>query len=308
MSRPSAPRALDRVRRRRTRGPPRARPRRTPRPPRSAPRCRAAPPRPRGTCRRPRRRPSARARATGTRACRSCRLARSVHAHDEQDRRLAGEVEARRLPEELRDLVAERLVEVGELATAPRACVRARAVAGTPTSPAISASSSRSQSAVLPGSNAADASSAERLARARQRLAQPAEQAALLLVRHVVRLPVPEQLSPAPCHGATLAAPPCGRIRTLFPVVSGTADRSGKCGALQAKSRFRHGVVTRHVRCLTPKTDVQDRCGGETYEAIAAASSRGRRRDTICETPSVPSSRRRARRRLPSCASDASRR
>ena len=44
------------------------------------------------------------------------RLPSSIHADDEQDGRLAGEVEAGRLAEELRDLVAERLVEVGQLA------------------------------------------------------------------------------------------------------------------------------------------------------------------------------------------------
>ena len=87
------------------------------------------------------------------------RLAGAVDADDEHDARLAGEVDARRLAEELGDLLRERLVQVAERRRAPRACGRARPSPGTPTSPAISASSSRSHDAVSPGSNVAAASS-----------------------------------------------------------------------------------------------------------------------------------------------------
>ena len=155
-----------------------------------APRPRAAPRRRRGRCRRPPGAPSARAPRASRRACRSSSSCRCRYADDEDHRRPRGDVQRPGLAEHRRQLLLERS------SRPPRSSSRrtSSAVAGTPTSAPISASSSRSHAFSSFGSNPANCCG-QRPPGAGQRVAQPSEETRLLVGRLVGR-PLAEQLPP----------------------------------------------------------------------------------------------------------------
>src|SRR5262249_42786371 len=130
------------------------------------------------------------------------RLAGAVHADDEQDARLAGEVDARRLAEEVGDFVGERLVKVRQVA--------ARLEPADELSGRGDADVAGDQRLLepLPRGGVAGIESRggdllrERAPTSAEGVAKAREEAGPLLARFGVRHAVAEQLSPGPRHGA----------------------------------------------------------------------------------------------------------
>ena len=128
------------------------------------------------------------------------RLAGAVDADDEDDARLAREIDARRLAEELRDFGGERVVEVAEIGARlePAHELRGRGHADVAGDQRLLESFPRGVAGI---EGRGRELLRERTAAAPERVAQAREHARALLRALLLGPPVAEQLSPRTCHG-----------------------------------------------------------------------------------------------------------
>ena len=130
------------------------------------------------------------------------RLAGAVDPDDEHDRRVAGQLDARRLSEELGHLLRKRLVQIDEPAAQlePPHQLGGGRDADVPRDQRLFEPLPRGGVAGI--ERRGGELLRERAAAAPERVTEPREEPRALLAALFIRFPVPEQLSPRACHGA----------------------------------------------------------------------------------------------------------